>query len=102
MLSTISFSGHGRSRSATATMSVQAIATTKLHCSAVRLPVTILRNLVFTNSSVQNCLGCEQQLGQLLQCRGSDSSDGAEGACREERRGNVPVQCVPVLWGAVA
>src|ERR1044072_8409283 len=75
MLSTISFSGQGRSKSATETMSVQAIATTKFHFSAARLRVTIFRNLVFNGASVQHCLSGAEELRQLLQRGCANASD---------------------------
>src|SRR5690348_13317934 len=54
-LSMISFSGHGRSRSATATIKVQSIASTKFHFSAPRLRLTMLWNLVRNGTSVEHC-----------------------------------------------
>src|SRR6185369_6562536 len=92
MLSMISFKGHGRSRSVTATINVQMIASTKFHFSALRLRMMMLRNLVFTNPSIEHGFSDSQELRQFLQNERADTRHGAEGAFVQQGRSHVPAQ----------
>src|SRR5690349_9636407 len=72
-LSMISFNGHGRSRSVTATISVQSIASTKFHFSVLRLRLTRWWNLVRTNSSVEHSFRGPQDVRQSFQAAETDA-----------------------------
>src|SRR5690242_19075307 len=91
-LSMISFNGHGRSRSATATINVQNIASTKFHFSALRLRLRRLWNLVRTDASVENSFRGREEFWQFLQAAEPDARHRAQCAFFEQRGCDVPAQ----------